>query len=177
MPIEKILHHDLRQLEAHGDRVTIVVVLDVVSPIDQVGLRFVGISLAVVGPVNHAVVAVYFHDRSDQKDRVLADVLNHRRVFDGQTIGQLHQHFRRAGFRRVNGAGSPVERLARGNELLRLGFGDLARVSELGGDFLEVVELRDICFVTHRDQHEVATFFSLPTLKTFTRGDALASSS
>ena len=70
MPFEKILHHHLRQLQAHGDGVTIVVVLD-----------------------------VHFHNGGDQKDCVLADVLNDRRILYCQTIGQLHEHFRRSGFR------------------------------------------------------------------------------
>jgi hypothetical protein len=77
----------LRQLEAHGNRVAIVVVLDVVSPINQVGLGPVGVGLAIVGPIHHAIVAVHFHDRGDQKNGILADVLNERRVFDCQTIG------------------------------------------------------------------------------------------
>ena len=45
--------------------------------------------------------------------------------------------------------------------MLRLGVGNLARVGELGGDFLEVVELGEVGFVAHRDQQEVTTFFGL----------------
>src|SRR5215470_14694042 len=37
MPIQEILHHDLRKLEAHGERIAIVVVLYVVAPIDEWG--------------------------------------------------------------------------------------------------------------------------------------------
>ena len=57
------------------------------------------------------------------------------------------------------------------DELLRVGVGRLARVGELRGDLLEVVELRDVGLVADRDQHELAAFFALPTLHTFTRGD------
>ena len=46
--------------------------------------------------------------------------LDQRRVFGGQAIGQLHQHFGRAGFGAVQAAHQVIDGLGFGDDLARL---------------------------------------------------------
>ena len=65
--------------------------------------------------VDHAVAAIDFDDRSDQRNHAVANLADVRAFVDGQSVGEFHQRGGRAGFRRVNGAGDVVN----GNGLRR----------------------------------------------------------
>jgi hypothetical protein len=102
VPIEKRAHHVARERERHRHAVAIVVVRDVFSPINKVRRGLAGIRFAVVVDVDLAIAPVDFARGSDQHHHVLANILNQRRVFDGEAIRQFHQHLGRSGFGRVN---------------------------------------------------------------------------
>jgi hypothetical protein len=58
----------------------------------------------------------------------------------------------------MNRSRRPVKRLAAGNQLLRIGIGNLAGIGKLGGNIAQLIELRDVRFVAHGDKQEVAPF-------------------
>ena len=99
MPVEIGLEHITGEREADAEIVAVVVMGNVVSPPDKGIRRLVRVFLVLHIDVHHAVVAVGFDDGSDQHDGIAADFLNEGRVFHGETVSKLHEHFRRAGFR------------------------------------------------------------------------------
>ena len=109
--------------------------------------------------VNHAVVAINFDDGSDQYDGIAADFLNEGRVFDSKTVSELHEHFRRAGFGRVDAAVGPVHGLAFGDQLLRVGITEASRIGETSGDFLVAIEFREIGFIGNSGDKHLTAFF------------------
>ena len=52
--------------------------------------------------IDHAVAAIDFDDRRDQRDHVVANRSHVRAVVDGEPISEFHQRGWRSGFRRVN---------------------------------------------------------------------------
>ena len=84
------LHLIAGQRQRHAKSVTIVVVSNVMTPINQRRHGFARVRLAVVIRVNHAIAAIDLKRRSDQHDHVLANRLNERTLFDGQTISEFH---------------------------------------------------------------------------------------
>jgi hypothetical protein len=168
MPFERLLRHGLRQLEELSHAVAVVVVLDVFAPIHQrqprVALR--ALLVEVVG-VDFRLAAVDFDYRRDERDHVLADVLNERRLFDRQAVGELDQHLGAAGLRRVHPADRVINRLRRVKQLLRLRFGGLARIGEGAEHVAILIDRLDRRLVGDREQHDVAPFFgraNLPVL-------------
>ena len=91
MPAKISVENVARQFEGHGHGVAVVIVRDIVSPIKKVRPNFVGIGFVPFVDIDHAVAAVHFDHGSDEHDHVRADVLDIRRIIDGQTIGEFHQ--------------------------------------------------------------------------------------
>jgi hypothetical protein len=79
-----------RQVQGQSHRVAVVVVRDVVAPVQQRRRRFAGIRTVPVVDIDHAVAAVGFDDRRDQGNDFRTDLANVRRLVDGQTVAQLH---------------------------------------------------------------------------------------
>ena len=114
VPLERLLRHRLRQLEELPHAVAVVVVLHVLAPVHQRQPRVARRALLVeVVGVDLLLAAVDFDHRRDQRDDVVADVLDERRLFDDQAVGQLDQHLGAAGLRRVHAADRVVDRLGR----------------------------------------------------------------
>ena len=67
--------------------------------------------MVAVVPVDAAVAAVGIGDRHDGDDDFGADLLDERRIFRGQAIGEFHQHFGRPEFGAVETAGEGVDGL------------------------------------------------------------------
>ena len=157
VPVEIGVEDVAGEIEGHGHGVAVVVMGDVMAPVEKVRPFLVGVRLVPLVDVDHAVAAIDFDDGGDEDDHVGADVLDVRRVVDGQAIGELHQGGGRAGFRRVNGAGDVVDgpglvdELAGGGVVevdgagvrqlgqagvVGLGAGEQFRVGDGGGDHL-----------------------------------------
>ena len=83
------------------------------------------------------------------------------RLLDREPERQLDQHLGAAEFRRVDAAGRVVDRLARRDQLPRFRFLQLARIGQLRGDLLVLVELLDRRFVGDRQRDHVAPFVAL----------------
>jgi hypothetical protein len=86
-------------------RVAVVIVIDVVAPVGRRQRRQgfpVGSAFQVaIEPVDCLVAAVWFRDWVDQDDQVAPDILDQWLFGDGETIRQLHDHFRATGFGRM----------------------------------------------------------------------------
>src|SRR6267143_271909 len=132
---------------------------DVVSPPDEGIGRQVRVLFMLHVDVNHAVVAIGFDDGGDEHDGIAADFLDEGRVFHSETVGKFHEHFRSAGFGRVDAAVGPVDGLAIGYELLRFGLAEAAGIGETSCNFLVAVEFREIGFVGHGYDEHLAAFF------------------
>ena len=107
------------------------------------------------------LAAVDFDDRRDERDDVVADRLDERRLLDGEAVRQLHQHLGAAGLARVHAARHPVDRLGGLDQLLRLRLRRLARIGQRREHALVLVELLDRRLVGDGEQHHVAAFFGL----------------
>ena len=115
----------LRELDAHHQAVAIVIMGDVLAPVDGRNAAAAELELFLfLDDVDDAVPAVDFSRRRDQRDDVVTNLLNERRLFDGKPIEELHQHLRASRFRRVNGAGEPINRLGLVNEARTVALGD-----------------------------------------------------
>ena len=91
MPANISVENVARQFEGHGHSVAVVIVRDVVPPIKEMRPDLGGMGFVPFVNVDHAVAAVHFDHGSDKHDHVRADVLDIRRIVDGQTIGEFHQ--------------------------------------------------------------------------------------
>ena len=145
LPTEIGVEDVLRQLERERHRIAIVVVADVVSPVEQ---RGIGVSRVRHVPPKHvylAITAVDFHDGSDERDEVVADVSDVRALIDGEAVRQLHQRRRRPRFRRVDRARDVVDRrrLVREPGRFRIVHVDASRISELRKVCLVLLEIRE----------------------------------
>jgi len=78
--------------------------------------------------IDLAVAAIDFQHRSSEKDDVVANLLDDRRVLDRQSVDELHQHLGAAGFRRMHRPRRVVHRLSLGHQSRRFIAGDLARI-------------------------------------------------
>ena len=157
--------HGLGQLQRLLMRVAVVVVEDVVPPVGRRPLRkvvVVGLALQVpVEPVDGLVPAVRLGDRVDQDDQVLADVLDHRLLRDGQPVRQLHDHLGAAGLGRVQAGVEVVDRPRRRDDLLG-GLGRrFPRVGEVRGRGLQAVEALDPFLVRDGDEQDLAALLGL----------------
>src|SRR5207253_4822033 len=100
--LEISLEHVAGESEGNAEIVAVIVVRNVVPPPNERIGWFIRMLLVLEIDVHHAVMAVDFNDGSNKNDGVVADFLDEGGVFDGQSIGELHQHFRGAGFRRMD---------------------------------------------------------------------------
>ena len=94
--------------------------------------------------IDHAVAAIDFDDRSDERHHAIADRFDIRTVVNGQPIREFHQCCRRAGFRRMNRAGDVIDRESLIDEAV--GFSivhvDGARIGKLGKPRTILIKLR-----------------------------------
>ena len=83
--------------------------------------------------VDHAIAAVDFDDRRDQRHHVVANRFDVRAVVDDEAISQFHQRGWRTGFGRVNRAGDVIDWKRSGDEAIGFGFVhvDRSRIGEL----------------------------------------------
>ncbi len=98
LPADESVQDVLRQLQAYGHGVAVVVMRHVLAPIHQRRVIVVGMSQVPVIEVHHTVAAVNFDDGSDQRDNAVANGLNILALVDSQPIRQLHQRRGRARF-------------------------------------------------------------------------------
>jgi hypothetical protein len=160
--VEVGLQHVAAEGEGEAHVVAVVVVRDVVAPVDERRGRDVRVRRAIVPEVDHPVPAVHFQHRRDEGDDVLPDAADHRRVLDGQPVGELHQHLRASRLRRVHGPRRVVERLPLIDQLLRLGIADLARIGEARGDVAVAVERGQVLLAGDGDEHHLPPLLGLP---------------
>ena len=163
LPIDERVEHVLRELERHPHRVAIVVVAHVVTPVHEVGIRLAGVLHVPVEHVDHAVAAVDFDDGRDERDEMVADILDVRAFVDRQPIRELHEGRRRTGFGAVNRPRDVVDRRRVGGDAYRLVVvhADDARIGELGELGLVRVQPRHQLFARDGDRHHLPTFLRL----------------
>ena len=163
MPVEHFSGDVLRQLQELAHAVPIVIVGDVFSPIHQ-GRTLLAGFLAVIVRVDLFLAAIGFDHRRNQHDHVITDRLNERRLLDHEAISQFNQHFGPTGFRRMDAAGDPVNRLCRVNQRLRLFLRDLSRIAELSKHAFVAIEILDGVLIGEGKEDLVASLFGLPDL-------------
>ena len=142
--VEEDLHDVLAQLEGQAEVVAVVVVRDVLAPVEEpVGDVGLGVLALGHGHVDLLVAAVGLEDGGDERDGVLADGLDEGRLVDGDAVGELHEHLDGARLAGVEAAGGPVDRLGLGEEGLGFGVRELAGIGQAGVDRLVFVEVAD----------------------------------
>ena len=163
MPLEERAHQVLRQFERLPHAIAVVVVGDVLAPVHQ--RQDLAGPLAEVPRIDLLVASVDLDDRREGEDDAVANLLDERRLVDRHAVAELHQHFRAAGFRRMDRAGGVVDWLAGGDERAGVGVGDGARVGQPGGDALVLVERGNRRLVGDDDRDHVAALFGLTDAK------------
>ena len=121
VPADVSVQHVLRELQRDAHGIAIIVVGHVLAPVNQRRIEIFGMGQVPFVDVDHAVAAIDFDDRCDQRDHAVANLANVRAFIDGQAVGKFHQRGRRARFRRVNRAGDVVDGNGLGDKLV--GFG------------------------------------------------------
>ena len=161
--VEVGVEHIARQRERHAHRITVVVVRDVLAPVREVGWHITRVGHLPVVQVHHLVAAVHFDDRRNDRDHVVADILDVGALIHGEAVGELHQGRGRSGLSRVNGAGDVVDRHGFLHELggLRVIEIDRARIAELGQLGFVLFVLRHQGVAADGDRDMVATLFGL----------------
>ncbi len=177
MPLEIGVQNVFRKVKRHGHAIAIVVVGDIVAPVEQARPVLARMRFMPFVDVHHAVTPIHFHHRGDQRDHVRANVLHVGGVVYSQAVSQFHQCGGRAGFRRMDGAGDVVNRKRLADQGLRLGVIQLQAPG--------IGKLRQTCAVLFglskqrrigdRDGDHLAPFLGMADRKTFTRGLAAAS--
>ncbi len=134
------------QRKGHSHGIAVVVVRDVVAPVGEARPAGGRVGEMPAVDVHHAVAAIDLDHRRDQGDQVVADLPHVGALVDRQAVGELHERGRRAGLRRVNGAGDVVDRDARRGEPGGAGVveADRARVGELGEARPVFLRLREV---------------------------------
>ena len=118
IPTQQVAHGELGVID-----VAIVVVEDVFAPVGRAGEAVVlgGLADFVAEiPIDVAVAAIGIGGGSDGDDQVIANAFHDGRVFGDQAVGQLHQHFGRAGFAAVEAGHEMVDGLGFGDDFARL---------------------------------------------------------
>ena len=163
MPLHPGVEDVLGELQRGAHRVAVVVVRDVLAPVDEPRIVLARVGEVPLVDVDHLVAAVDLDHRRDQRDQVVADRLDVLVIVDDQAVGELHQRGRRAGFRRVDRAGDVVDRRRRGDQRFRLRIVhvDGARIAELREPRAVLVELRHDRVRGDRDGDHLASFFGL----------------
>ena len=109
-PAGESIEHIAREFQRQTDCVAVVVVSDVMSPIDKPRPVLSRMREMPVVNVDHAIASIYFNNRCDQRDHVVANVADVRTVIDYETICKLHQRGWRACFGRMNRPGNVIDR-------------------------------------------------------------------
>ena len=111
--------------------------------------------------IDHAIAAVDFHDRRDQRNHVVANRFDVRTVVDDQPVSKFHQSRRRAGFRRVNRSRDVVDGKGLLYQLvsLRVIHVDEPRIGELSQPRTILFHLCQQAFGSDRHGDLFATFF------------------
>ena len=164
VPAEIGVEHVGGELERERHRVAVVVVLDVLAPVDRPGNDVVRVLFLVFVEIDDAITAVDLDDRRDQRDHVLADVADVRTLVDGEAIGHFHHRGRRAGFGGVNRAGDVVDRCRAPGDRVSEGVVhvDRARIGQPGEVGLVGIELRHELFGGDRDGDHLTAFLGRP---------------
>src|SRR5215472_19071943 len=84
------------EFKGQAHRVAVVVVGNVLSPIEQRRVVFAGMRQVPVVEICHAITAVDLDDWSDQGDNVVADTLYIRTFIDSEPVDKIKQGGRRA---------------------------------------------------------------------------------
>ncbi|MCG3160993.1 MAG: hypothetical protein JMDDDDMK_02089 [Acidobacteria bacterium] len=162
-PIRECVEHVSRQLQRHRHRIAVVVVRDIMAPVNQPRPVLVRIGQMPFVNVHLPVASVNFDNRCDQRDQVVSNLFDVRAFINRQTIGQFHQRRRRTCFGRMNRAGDVIDRNRVGDDLF--GFVivqiDHARVGQLSQLRAILFDLCDVGFGTDRDGDHLAALFGL----------------
>ena len=164
LPIDVGVQDIFGKLERHAHSVAVVVVRDVLAPIDEPGEKFLGMREVPFVDIDHAVAAVDFDDRSNQRDGAIANFLDVWAFIHGEPVGQLHQRGGRARFRRVNRARDVVDGHGLRDELVRFRVVEFdgTRIGQLGEASAILVEGFQIFFRGDGHGDHFAAFFGLP---------------
>ena len=133
LPRDVRVEHVAREFQRETDCVPVVVVCDVFAPVDQPGPVLIWVREVPVVNVHHAITAIDFDHRRDQRQNIVADILDVWTVIDDEPVSELHQRRRRTGLGRVNRARDVIDWKRSGNEAIRFGFVhvDCAGIGEL----------------------------------------------
>ena len=161
MPVVVRVQHVFGELQRDAHRIAVVVVPDVLSPIDEARPVLTRVSEVPLVHVHHLVAAVDLDHRRDERDQVVPDRLDVLVIVDDEAIGELHQRRGRARFRRVNRAGDVVDgrRLLHERLRLRVVHVDRARVAEFRQTLAVLLELRHDLVGRNRHGDHLAPFF------------------
>ena len=155
--------HVAREGQRGGHRVAVVVVHDVLAPVDGRRPDVLRVREVPVVDIDLPIAAVGFEHGRDHRDDVRADGLDIGALVDGQAIGQLHERRRRPGLGRVQRPGDVVDRHRQAHEPIGLGVVHLdgPRVRQLRQARAVLVELCQdrLCGDRHRDH--LAAFLRL----------------
>src|SRR5678809_1783870 len=91
MPADIGIQNISRELEREAHCVAVVVVRDVLAPVEKIGVCVAGMRHVPAEEVDHAVAAIYFDNRRDESNQVVANVSDVRALVHGETIRKLHQ--------------------------------------------------------------------------------------
>ena len=133
-PIQVSVEHVPGQIECHGHGIAVVIVSDVMAPVNKARPILARMRFVPFVHVDHAVAAIHFHDGRDEHDHVGADVLDIGRIVYRKTIGEFHQRRGSTGLRRVDCARDVINRPGLVEEWtgFRVVEIDRARVRKLG---------------------------------------------
>ena len=133
LPADVGIQHIFGELECHAHGVAIVVVRDVLAPVDQRRIEILWVRKMPSVNIDHAVAAIHFHYRCDQRDHAVADFANVWTFIHGEAVGQFHQRGGSAGFRGMDCSRDVVNRYGLRDELV--GFSiiqlDRSRIGQL----------------------------------------------
>ena len=96
-----------------------------------------------------------------EDDEPVADLADVGRLGDGQAVGQLHEHLRGAGLRRVQAAVQHVEGLEAGDQLLGPPLVGAPRVGQLGHGRPRLLQVVQALLVAHHHEQDLAALFGL----------------
>ena len=158
------VEHVLRELERHAHRVAIVVVRDVVSPIDEARRRLSRMRHLPVEDVHHTVATIHLNNRRNERDYVFANVLDVGALVDGQSVRQLHERRRCPCLGAVNGARDVVDRGCCLGDLVgqRIVHPNAARIGQLGQLRFIRVHLGNECVRRDGNRDHLPPFFRCP---------------
>ena len=139
-PFEVGLDQVFAELQAQADGIPVVVMGDVLAPIDERDRFLILVFFFVEIDIHGLVPAVDLEDRGHKNNHVLADGLDVACFFDGQAISELHHHLGRATLLGVKAAGYPVDGKSLGDDLGGVLVLEPAGVGQASHNLLEALE-------------------------------------